>query len=32
MLEVLNVTKKYGKVVANDDISFSVNDGQIAIL
>lgn len=32
MLEVLNVTKKYGKVVANDDISFSVNGGQIAIL
>lgn len=32
MLEVLNVTKKYGKTVANDNISFHVNDGQIAVL
>ena len=32
MLEILNVTKKYGKLVANDNISFHVNDGQIAIL
>ncbi len=32
MLEILHVTKKYGKLVANDNISFHVNDGQIAIL
>ena len=32
MLSVSNVSKKYGKLLANDDISFSVNDGQIAIL
>ena len=32
MLEILNVTKKYGKLVVNDNISFHVNDGQIAIL
>ncbi|MFA5340650.1 MAG: ABC transporter ATP-binding protein [Clostridia bacterium] len=32
MLEILNVTKKYGKLVANDNISFHVNDGQIAVL
>lgn len=32
MLKVDNVTKKYGKVVANDNISFQVDDGQIAIL
>ncbi|MDD2261984.1 MAG: ABC transporter ATP-binding protein [Clostridia bacterium] len=32
MLEISNVTKKYGKTVANDNISFHVNDGQIAIL
>lgn len=32
MLEILNVTKKYGKTVANDNISFHVNDGQIAVL
>lgn len=32
MLEIKNVTKKYGKFVANDDISFTVEDGQIAIL
>jgi ABC-2 type transport system ATP-binding protein len=32
MLSVERVTKKYGKVVANNDISFSVGDGQIAIL
>lgn len=32
MLEVINVTKEYGKVVANNDISFRVEDGQIAIL
>lgn len=32
MLKIKNVTKKYGKFVANDDISFTVEDGQIAIL
>lgn len=32
MLQVQNVTKKYGKLAANDDISFTVGDGQIAIL
>ena len=32
MLNVQNVTKFYGKVKANDNISFSVDDGQIAIL
>ncbi|MDD3093816.1 MAG: ABC transporter ATP-binding protein, partial [Clostridia bacterium] len=32
MLEISNVTKKYGKTVANDNISFHVNDGQIAVL
>lgn len=32
MLLIQNVTKKYGKFVANDDISFSVQDGQIGIL
>ncbi|NLV17464.1 MAG: ABC transporter ATP-binding protein [Syntrophomonadaceae bacterium] len=32
MLEIEHVTKKYGKVVANDDISFKVDAGQIAIL
>ena len=29
MIEVKNVTKKYGKVVAVEDISFSINDGEI---
>ncbi len=32
MLSVKNVTKKYGKVVANSDISFDVMPGEIAIL
>lgn len=32
MFNVYNVTKKYGKVLANDKISFCVEDGQIAIL
>jgi ABC-type multidrug transport system ATPase subunit len=32
MLTVQNVTKKYGKLVANDDISLEVGDGQIAVL
>jgi ABC-type multidrug transport system ATPase subunit len=32
MLEIINVTKKYGKTVANNDISFYIKDGQIAVL
>ena len=32
MLTVENVTKRYGSTLANDDISFTVRDGQIAIL
>ena len=29
MIEVKNVTKKYGKVVAVDNISFTIQDGEI---
>ncbi len=29
VIEVKNVTKKYGKAVAVDDISFTINDGEI---
>lgn len=32
MLVINNVTKKYGKLVANDNISFQVGDGEIAVL
>lgn len=32
MFNVNNVTKKYGKVIANNNISFSVSNGQIAVL
>lgn len=32
MLEVKNVTKKYGKLIANDNISLTLKDGEIAIL
>lgn len=32
MIEVRNVTKKYGKLVANEDLSFQVNQGEISIL
>lgn len=32
MLKVNAVTKKYGKVLANDNISFDVADGEIAVL
>ena len=32
MIQVQNVTKKYGKVLANNNISFSVEPGQIAVL
>lgn len=32
MFQVSHVTKRYGKLTANNDISFGVEDGQIAIL
>lgn len=32
MLSVKNVTKKYGKLIANDNVSFDVADGEIAVL
>lgn len=32
MLKVENVTKKYGKVLANDNISFDIGDSEIAVL
>ena len=32
MLSISHVTKRYGKTVANHDISFQVKDGQIAVL
>lgn len=32
MLEIKGVTKKYGKTVANNNVTFSVNDGEIAVL
>jgi ABC-type multidrug transport system ATPase subunit len=32
LLNIEHVTKKYGKTIANNDISFSVAEGQIAIL
>ena len=32
MLKVNSVTKKYGKVLANDNISFDIADGEIAVL
>lgn len=32
MLEICGVSKRYGKVKANDDISFSVASGEIAVL
>ncbi len=32
MLEIKNVTKKYGKIKANDNVSLSVDKGEIAIL
>lgn len=32
MLKIDHVTKKYGKTIANRDISFFVDDGQIAVL
>lgn len=32
MIEVLNVTKKYGKFIANDDLCFTVHPGEISVL
>lgn len=32
MLSVNNITKKYGKVIANENISLQIADGQIAVL
>lgn len=32
MFQVHNLTKRYGKLVANDGVSFEVRDGQIAVL
>ena len=32
MLQVNHVTKKYGKLIANRDISFQIGDGEIAVL
>ena len=32
MLTVNHVTKKYRKMIANDDITFAIEDGQIGIL
>ncbi len=32
MLTVNGVTKKYGKYLANDNLSFTINDGEIAVL
>ncbi|NMB42926.1 MAG: ABC transporter ATP-binding protein [Clostridiales bacterium] len=32
MIELINVTKKYGKLLANDNICFTVGSGEISIL
>jgi len=32
MLEVKNVTKRYGKIIANKNLNFSIEDGSIGIL
>lgn len=32
MLEVHHLTKRYGNLTANDDLSFTVGDGEIAVL
>ncbi len=32
ILRVEHITKKYGKILANNDLSFTVQDGEIAIL
>ena len=32
MLNVIEVTKKYGKTLACDNVSFQVDDGSITVL
>lgn len=32
MLDIQHVTKRYGRLIANNDISFSISEGQIAVL
>jgi len=32
MLSVRNVTKRYGKLIANDQITFEINPGEISVL
>lgn len=32
MIEVQNLTKRYGKLIANNDISLSVNNGELTVL
>ena len=32
MLEVRHLTKKYRKLIANDDLNFTVGDGEVAVL
>ena len=32
MIQISNVTKKYGRLIANEDLTFSVGDGEITIL
>ena len=32
MLEVVHVTKRYRKVLANDDINLTIEDGRIGVL
>ena len=32
MLQINYLTKEYGKVLANDNISFTVNDAEIAVV
>ena len=32
MLEVLHLTKRYGKNLANDDLTFEIPDGTITVM
>ena len=32
MLDIQNVSKRYGKTLANDGVSFSVAGGELAVL
>jgi len=32
MIQIHGITKKYGKLVANDNISMSVGGGELAVL